>query len=287
MNDLHQLSWSDARDLLRTWRDNNDRKSEEVLLLWKAVLEYNVNKLGSEKFLVLEQVCLAALDCYHISIVDYCIKQLSNEFPNSLRVKKYCAMRLEAQERYDDALKVLDSLIKKDETNNAPRKRKIAILKAQGKNVEAIKELTDYLKIFMADTEGWQELSELYIVEQDFNKAAFCVEELILHNPHNHLLHQRYADIRYTQGGFDNVELARAYYCQALKLNPNNLRALYGVYLSSSNIAASAKCVAQKKKESVKLAEWALSEIKKRYMAVNENYPDTNLEERLSALQIS
>lgn len=83
----------------------------------------------------------------------------------------------------------------------------------------------------MADTEAWQELSELYVNEQDFSKAAFCVEELILHHPHNHLLHQRYADIRYTQGGFENMELARAYYCQALKLNPNNLRALYGLYL--------------------------------------------------------
>lgn len=83
----------------------------------------------------------------------------------------------------------------------------------------------------MADTEAWQELSELYVTEQDFSKAAFCIEELILHHPHNHLLHQRYADIRYTQGGFENMELARAYYCQALKLNPSNLRALYGLYL--------------------------------------------------------
>lgn len=287
MNYLNQLSWSDARDLLRTWRDNNDRKSEEVLHLWKSVLEYNLNKLGGEKFSVLEQVCLAALDCYHIPTVDYCIKLLSNEFPSSLRVKKFYAMRLEAQECYDDALKVLDALIKKDETNNAPRKRKIAILKAQGRSVEAIKELVDYLKIFMADTEGWQELSDLYIAEQDFNKAAFCIEELILHNPHNHLLHQRYADIRYTQGGYDNLELARAYYCQALKLNPNNLRALYGVYLTSSNIASSPKCAANKKKESLKLTEWALSEIKNKYSTVKDKYTDSNLEDRLSVLQIS
>ena len=165
--------------------------------------------------------------------------------------------------------------------------RKISILKAQGRTVEAIKELTDYLKIFMADTEGWQELSDLYIGEQDYNKAAFCVEELILHNPHNHLLHQRYADIRYTQGGYDNIELARAYYCQSLKLNPNNIRALYGVYLASTNIAASQKCTAQKKKEAVKLTEWALSEIKKKYSTVKENYADSNIEDRLSVLQIS
>lgn len=85
----------------------------------------------------------------------------------------------------------------------------------------------------MADSEAWQELSELYLAEQDFAKAAFCFEELLLHNPHNHLLYQRYAEIKYTQGGYENVEVARANYCQALQLNPNNLRALFGVYLVS------------------------------------------------------
>nr|CAD7402446.1 unnamed protein product [Timema poppensis] len=52
---------------------------------------------------------------------------------------------------------------------------------------------------FMSDQEGWQELSELYLQEQDFGRAAFCMEELILHNPHSHLIHQHYAEIKYTQ----------------------------------------------------------------------------------------
>lgn len=53
---------------------------------------------------------------------------------------------LEALERYDDALDVLESIIKRDETNAAPRKRKVAILKAKGQIGDAIKEMCDYLK---------------------------------------------------------------------------------------------------------------------------------------------
>lgn len=83
----------------------------------------------------------------------------------------------------------------------------------------------------MIDTEAWQELCDLYIGEHDYSKAAFCIEELILHHPQNHLYHQRYADIRYTQGRYENLELAKAYYCQTLKLCPNNMRALYGLFL--------------------------------------------------------
>lgn len=51
----------------------------------------------------------------------------------------------------------------------------------------------------MSDQEGWHELCDLYLQEQEYSKAAICIEELILHNPHNHLLHQRYAEIKYSQ----------------------------------------------------------------------------------------
>ena len=44
----------------------------------------------------------------------------------------------------------------------------------------------------------------------------------------------RYAEIRYTQGGFENLEQAKVYYCHAIRLNPNNMRALYGLLLVSS-----------------------------------------------------
>lgn len=43
----------------------------------------------------------------------------------------------------------------------------------------------------MCDTEAWMELCELYIMEQEYTKAAFCCEELILHNANNHVYYQK------------------------------------------------------------------------------------------------
>ena len=51
----------------------------------------------------------------------------------------------------------------------------------------------------MSDQEAWFEMCDLYLQEQDYAKAAFCMEELILHNPHSHLIYQRYAEIKYSQ----------------------------------------------------------------------------------------
>ena len=120
------------------------------------------------------------------------------------------------EENWDDALELLDGIIEEDEANSAARKRKIAIYKSQGDNSKTIQELTRYLKVFMSDQEAWMELCDLYIQvqlkkcridpravtnyfllqEQEYGKAAFCCEEVLLQNPHNHLYHQRQADIR-------------------------------------------------------------------------------------------
>ncbi|XP_044761337.1 ER membrane protein complex subunit 2-like [Coccinella septempunctata] len=270
-------------ETLRLWRENNDRKSRETINMWNETLGKNIDKLGKETHVILEQVCLAALDFYNVDIAQKCIWRLYKEFPDSLRVKKLEAMYHEASENYEKALSIINEIIKADPTNSAARKRKVAVLKAQNKIPEAIKELVDYLKIFMVDAEAWQELSELYLTENDYNKAAFCIEELLLHNPHNHLLHQRLADIRYTQGGFENLELARAYYCQAVKLNPKNLRALLGLHMTVSNLQYAPRSTPQKKKENQQLSQWALEEIRKMY---SKETAVESLEDRLSALQL-
>ena len=83
----------------------------------------------------------------------------------------------------------------------------------------------------MSDAESWMELCELYIAEQEFAKAAFCCEELILQNPNNHIYFQRYAEVKFTQGGFENMEMAKSYYAKAVTLNSSNMRALYGLLL--------------------------------------------------------
>lgn len=50
----------------------------------------------------------------------------------------------------------------------------------------------------MSDQEAWHELCFLYLAEGEYPKAIFCMEEVLLHNPHSHLIYQRLAEIRYT-----------------------------------------------------------------------------------------
>lgn len=42
--------------------------------------------------------------------------------------------------------------------------------------------------------------------------------------------------VKYTQGGLENLELARKYFAQALRLNNRNMRALFGLYMVSAGL---------------------------------------------------
>lgn len=235
-------------------------------------------------FLLLEQVCTAAADVNRIDILDDCLHELITEFPGSLRVKRLQALKLEVAGKYEDAYKFMDEIHKLDEANPAPRKKKIALLKAMGNASEAMKELVEYVKTFQSDREAWQELSDLYLADGDYGRAGFCMEEIILLNPFNHLYHQRYADIRYTAGGVENLDLARAHYCLALKLCPSNMRALYGLLLCASNLSASQK-TQTKRKESNKLVTWSLKRIEELYIEAESE--TSTVESLMAALQIT
>ncbi|XP_064652261.1 ER membrane protein complex subunit 2-like [Lineus longissimus] len=283
------LNWEDARAQLKKMRDENIRDSAEVVDLWDRVLFDFSYKLGDEIWIVYEQVCIAAMDTANFEVADYCLEALQNQFPNSLRIRKLIGMKLEALDRYDEAVLRYKAVLEEDETNSVVRKRIIAVLKAQNKIPEAIKELNKYLELYMADYEGWMELCDLYLAEMDYAKASFCLEELILSNAHNHLYHQKYAEIKYTQGGADNMGLAQTYFSQAAKLNPNNMRALFGLFMAATNLATTSKN-SRTRKDSIKYAAWAAEQISAKYQGrlPEEQTQQVNaLESMLTSLQIT
>lgn len=225
-----------AVEKLRKYRDENYRSHDEVVDLWTDILsKRNLSSLGDEKWLILEQVFKSALHCSKQSIANECLEQLKKQFKStSRRVTTLDAMYFESIGEFGKAEEMYSALLEDNETDAIVRKRQIGLLKEQNHIREAISELNSYLELYQADQEAWGELSDLYLYEHDYTKAAFCAEELLLINPHNHLNHERYASIRYGQGDFDK---ARTYYFSALKLNPANIRALYGIILTSGNLS--------------------------------------------------
>lgn len=251
---------------LRDFRENCVRDPEALREVWPR-LEAIERKLSiEEKWTVIEQFCMAGIDLHDEDIIESCLVRLNKQFPGSKRVKLLNIMALyERISDYDEAVRRYNEMIDEDETNTGARKRKIAVLISQRKNIEAIRELCDYLKIFMNDQEAWKELCELYMLEQDYHKAIFCMEELLLSHPLSHIYHTRLAEMYYTLGTHESLEQARSYYSQALKLNDSNVRAMHGLHLTIKRLLSGNKATAQQRKEFEKLDSWTVTTLNSIY----------------------
>eukprot|EP00037_Helgoeca_nana_P009839 m.86324 g.86324 ORF g.86324 m.86324 type:complete len:277 (-) comp19839_c0_seq1:42-872(-) len=233
------VSWSEARETLKTMRETRERSPAKVLRLAKPLLA-SPSSLGDEAFVVYEQVCVAALDCNQPKIFTQCYEPLEKRFgKESVRVGLLDGQRLEAEGKFDEAAAKYAALLKVEPTSAATHKRSVSIAAAKGDIPLAIKKMNDYLDKFAADPEAWTEMASLTLKDSRFESAKFCFEELILTNPYNHLFHQRYAEVLYTMGGNGNLALCRKHFAQAVNLNPTSTRALYGLLLVAKKLSLS------------------------------------------------
>ena len=182
------------------------------------------------------------------------INLLSNQFPDSLRVKRLEGMIWEAKGEADLAMGEYEDILAEDPSNLLVVKRQVAVYRARGGSqrpgalAEAARRLSEYLTTFCSDAEGWLMLQELYLLTQQYKRAAFCIEELILINPMSYIYHIRAGEILYTMGvaanggSHDQLLTARKYFAHALELKPEGcLRALYGILLVCAAIGSSTK----------------------------------------------
>lgn len=250
---------------LRSLREDCGRDPEFLRQNWTRLADIEKKLSMEEKWTVIEQFCIAGMDLNDDEIVDTCLYRLNNQFPRSQRVKLLNIMSYERSGDPEEAIRRYTEMIDADETNAGARKRIIAILISQGKSVEAIKELCQYLQIFMNDQEAWKELCELYMLEQDYQKAIFCMEELLLSHPLSHIYHTRLAEMYYTLNTHESLEQARSYYSQALKLNESNVRALHGLHLTLTRLLGGNKLTASQRKEFEKLDSWVITTLNNVY----------------------
>jgi len=110
----------------------------------------------------------------------------------------------------------------------------------------AIGVLVDLLQISPTDAEAWAELSDLYLSQNCYDQAIFCLEEVLLVMPNAWNMHARLAEIIYLSTNAtasDNpgkmlrgsAEAMRRY-CRSIELCNNYLRGYYGLKLTTKRL---------------------------------------------------
>ncbi|CAO3660384.1 unnamed protein product [Umbelopsis vinacea] len=221
---------------LQKYRQSGERASERVAYLGSRIIKEGYSaKLKDDIWPFYEQVATASLDVGDFRLADECIENLKRRFKTSARVQRLVGMRYEAEGKLNEAQKVYDTILEEDESNVLVSKRQIALLKLRGKKNEAISALVKYLDTYYSDPEAWIELCSLYLSMHLYQRAAFCMEELILLQAANPIWHLKYAEIMYTLGDYS---LALKQYCRVIDLSTDHLRGMYGIHLCASKLIA-------------------------------------------------
>ncbi|KAF9900119.1 ER membrane complex subunit 2 [Linnemannia zychae] len=227
-----------APKLLQDLRASAERKPDVVVSLGKPLVESGaVLKLDADAWLVYEQVAIAALDVGDDALAHKCIQALETKFPGSARVRRLHGMQLEAVGKLAEAGQIYKAILEEDETNVLASKRQVMLLRSMGLPSEAIAALVKYLDINYTDFEGWLQLADLYLEELLYGQAAYCMEEVLMLQPQNHIFHLKYAEILYTQ---DSIQLALKQFCRVVELCKDHVRGLYGIKLCASRLLKAA-----------------------------------------------
>ncbi|KAJ3312454.1 ER membrane complex subunit 2, partial [Blyttiomyces sp. JEL0837] len=174
----------------------------------------------------------------------------------SNRALRLAGMLAESESDFDRALAIYTAALTLDEANGPIQKRRIAMQWAAGRRADAIAALVEYLDHFMQDSEAWCQLSDWYLVEGMPQQAAYCLEEMMMLKPAHHPQQLRYADLMKTMG---RNALALKYYCAALQGCKDNVRALYGIRVTTSTLLEGEAAAAGKKGVSAAAAARMLS----------------------------
>lgn len=201
-----------------------------------------------ESWTIHENLFYAALRTGDETSARSILTRLEERFGDNERIVTLRGIYNEALARSDSDLeKVFDGyekILREDPTNMSIRKRRVAVLKALGRQQDALTALTALLQNSPTDAEAWAEASELYAEQQAWGQAIFCGEEVLLVTPNAWSAHAHIATLHYlstasnSPPSLSSLALALKHFCRSIELNECYLRGFYGVKLVSARLIA-------------------------------------------------
>ncbi|KAL4489890.1 hypothetical protein ABPG72_010789 [Tetrahymena utriculariae] len=234
-------SFNDMRTVILKVRNNALSFADTVLEFGIKLIRNNSSQLGSEQFIVLEELFNSAIDLQLYYIADKCLKKLQVNFPDSPKISLMKVVLIEAAGRSD----FFDTQVAENLSQNLldydTKKRLVAqqrYSKTDGAYTNFVQKMNTYLEENPNDGEAWLELGDFYLENLNYPKALYCYEELILLYPKRYIYMTRVAEIYYTMGTDSDLLNARSYYSFVLNRMSNNYRSLWGLFQTCKKLKA-------------------------------------------------
>jgi ER membrane protein complex subunit 2 len=252
------IARKDHVNALRYIRIHQLREPEQVLASGKLLLGEDLSSGRGlpqlTRLAALEQICLAALDLGQFNLSDKCLQELTKAgvSKTSTRFQMLVGRCVEFSGDAERALEIYNNCLKENPANSLALKRRYCIIRAQpNKLVESAEMLNDFLKNSRDDIASWRELSDIYKELGHFKAAAYSLEQVLMATNSDEI-HVELAECLASAG---SIQAGRQHMAAALELNPENVRALFGlVSLSNQSLGSNDEFEVEVARELIKFS---------------------------------
>ena len=225
-------SFSEYKEYLEKTLNLNNQTSIFLYNHLNNFLKKHKKTLGKEAFFFKEKLFYICLELKNFSKTYEILSELFKEFGKDKKIIRMYAENNEITPNKTNSFEQYKQLIIENEEDKESLKRFILFSKNKLKldNVNDYIEMwNEYIKNYMDDEEAFFELSEIYLLTNNYFKAVFCLEEILLHNPFNYQVLNKIGDIYASiDNNPENFKIALKYYSQSLLVFVGP-RSLFGI----------------------------------------------------------
>jgi tetratricopeptide (TPR) repeat protein len=220
-------------------------------------------QIGVEGNFLLKKLFFIYLEIKNFKDAHNILIKLIKEFGKDKQLLRMYGEECEINPKGGDVpMRNYKSLMINDQNDNESIKKYILFMKLSIdlNNKQTINDYIDlwneYLEVYMNDPYAYNELSEVYLMVNEYDKAAFCLEELLLYSPNDYKILNKLGDIYTSKNNAEDAKTAIKFYSRSILIQPTP-RAFFGI----QNCASIIKKLDEKTKKLVSISKKELSKM--------------------------
>ena len=220
-------------------------------------------QIGVEGNFLLKKLFFIYLEIKNFKDAHNILIKLIKEFGKDKQLLRMYGEECEINPKGGDVpMRNYKSLMINDQNDNESIKKYILFMKLSIdlNNKQTINDYIDlwneYLEVYMNDPFAYNELSEVYLMVNEYDKAAFCLEELLLYSPNDYKILNKIGDIYTSKNNAEDAKTAIKFYARSILIQPTP-RAFFGI----QNCASIIKKLDEKTNKLVNISKKELSKM--------------------------
>ena len=225
------------------------------------------NQIGMESNFLLKKLFFIHLELKNYKQAFNILIKLLKDFGKEKKLLRMYGEECEIDPKEGEIpMRQYKSMMINDQNDNESMKKYIMYMKktVDLNNKQTINDYIEmwdlYLEAFMNDPDAYNELSNVYLMVNEYDKAAFCLEELLLHSPNDYKILNKLGDIYSSKNNPVDARTAIKFYSRSILINPTP-RAFFGIQNCVSIISKKEKKLDEKTKKLINISKKELSKI--------------------------